>query len=373
MRICLVNSFKPSSGVGRYTFEIQRRLASDCDIVHLFLNYKERELDIIEGSTVKSIAKFRKLPELAHFFYYRSQNKIPSYDLYHINNQILSFLKLTPKIVTCHDIIGRFFPTSPIHGIQDRLSYSGLRKAEFIIAISHSTKKDLVKLYSIPEERIKVIYLGIDHEHFCERERTSSLYQMFDLPPQYKYILHLSMEARRKNVAGIIQAFAKLRKEYGLDDVKLIKAGAPTHQRDRRRNLNLIEKLRLEESVIFLDDIPEKDLPSLYGAADLFVFPSFYEGFGLPPLEAMACGTPVITSNTSSLPEVVGDAGIMVDPHDVNGLAKAMYDVLTNDQLRENLVKKGLERAKLFSWEKTARETLRVYEELSRRLKEVAE
>lgn len=120
----------------------------------------------------------------------------------------------------------------------------------------------------------------------------------------------------------------------------------------------------LQNDVIFTGYVLDGDLPALYNAADLFVYPSLYEDFGLPPLEAIACGTPVITSNTSSLPEVVGDAGIMVDPHDVDRLADAMYKVLTNDGLREDMIKKGLERAKMFGWEKCARETLEVYEEV---------
>lgn len=120
----------------------------------------------------------------------------------------------------------------------------------------------------------------------------------------------------------------------------------------------------LQNDVIFTGYISDGDLPALYNAADLFVYPSLYEGFGLPPLEAMACGCPVITSNTSSLHEVVGDAGIMVDPYDVDRLADAMHKVLSNDGLREDMIKKGLERAEMFSWEKTARETLKVYEEV---------
>ncbi|MEA3458002.1 MAG: glycosyltransferase family 1 protein, partial [Candidatus Thermoplasmatota archaeon] len=125
-----------------------------------------------------------------------------------------------------------------------------------------------------------------------------------------------------------------------------------------------INKLNLQNDVVFTGYVSDEDLPALYNAADLFVYPSIYEGFGLPPLEAMACGTPVITSNTSSLPEVVGDAGIMVDPPDVDRLADAMHEVLTNEGLRANMIKKGLGRAEMFSWEKCARETLEVYEEV---------
>ncbi len=113
-----------------------------------------------------------------------------------------------------------------------------------------------------------------------------------------------------------------------------------------KRIFEMVKKLNLKKDVIFTGYVPEEDLPAIYNAADLFVYPSLYEGFGLPPLEAMACGTPVITSNTSSFPEVVGDAGIMVNPHDVDELAKVMYEVLTNDGLREDMIKKGLKQPK---------------------------
>ncbi len=122
-----------------------------------------------------------------------------------------------------------------------------------------------------------------------------------------------------------------------------------------------VEALELENAVRFLGPVPEADLPALYSGATLFVFPSLYEGFGLPPLEAMACGTPVIASNASSLPEVVGEAGILIDPHDVRALTEAMRRALTDEQLRKELQIKGLDRAKQFTWERAAQETLEVY------------
>jgi glycosyltransferase involved in cell wall biosynthesis len=127
-----------------------------------------------------------------------------------------------------------------------------------------------------------------------------------------------------------------------------------------------LEELHLKDDVIFVGYVPDEDLMKLYNTTELFVFPSFYEGFGLPPLEAMACGCPVITSNTSSLPEVVGDAGILVDPHDPKALANEMQNVLINESFRADLSKKSLERANLFSWKQTAKETWKVYEEVSK-------
>jgi glycosyltransferase involved in cell wall biosynthesis len=154
-----------------------------------------------------------------------------------------------------------------------------------------------------------------------------------------------------------IKAFYELKKK--IPDVKMIQIGA-----DKGIFENLIQQLQLQKDMEFQGIITEKKLREFYNLADVFVFPSFYEGFGLPPLEAMACGCPVITSNAASLPEVVDNAGIMVDPLNIDGLAEAIYNVLTNDGLREDMIKKGLERAKMFTWERTARETYKVYEEV---------
>ena len=175
------------------------------------------------------------------------------------------------------------------------------------------------------------------------------------------FILFVGNISPRKNILALLQAFNKLKKR-GIKH-KLVIAG----KKDQRYEqvLKTLNELNLGGEVIFTGYVPEEDLPKLYNAADLFVYPSLYEGFGLPILEAMACGTPVVASNVSSLPEVAGDAGLLVNPQDVDALTNAMYKVLTDDKLKESLIDKGLERAKFFSWEKTARETLEVYKEVA--------
>ncbi|WP_243685214.1 glycosyltransferase family 4 protein [Methanosarcina barkeri] len=139
-----------------------------------------------------------------------------------------------------------------------------------------------------------------------------------------------------------------------LPDIVLLKIGTPQVPGAREKLIELIEMLGIEKEVVFVGYVSENDLTKYYNAADLFVFPSLYEGFGLPPLEAMACGTPVITSNLTSLPEVVGDSAITIDPYDVNAFAEAMYNLLTDEKLREQMINKGLKRAQLFNWEKSA-------------------
>jgi glycosyltransferase involved in cell wall biosynthesis len=160
---------------------------------------------------------------------------------------------------------------------------------------------------------------------------------------------------------GLIQAFHNLKNKERLPH-KLVIAGKKGWL--YREIFKTVDTLGLAGDVKFTGHVPWEDLPFLYNLAEIFVYPSFYEGFGLPPVESMACGCPVITSNTSSLPEVVGDAGILIDPRDKEGLSKAIHETITDDDLRRRMRTKGLQRAKRFSWERCARETLKVYEEV---------
>ncbi|GAH85531.1 unnamed protein product, partial [marine sediment metagenome] len=181
------------------------------------------------------------------------------------------------------------------------------------------------------------------------------------------YILFVGSEHPRKNFAGLLEAFSRLKGEPRFKELKLVKVGKAGGQEAdfRGQTMEVVSALGLVGEVIFTDFVPEADLPVYYSGAEVFVLPSVYEGFGFPPLEAMACGCPVVTSNTSSLPEVVGEAGIMVNPLDTDSLAEAMRQVLTDDKLRKEMVRKGLEQANKFSWEKVARETLEVYNQVA--------
>ena len=162
---------------------------------------------------------------------------------------------------------------------------------------------------------------------------------------------------------GLLQAYRRLRDEYKRDEI-LVLAGANGWLWEEV--YETVSRLDLDDCVIFLGRVPSEDLVYLYNAARVLVRPSFYEGFGLTPLEAMTCGTPVIVSNTSAIPEVVGDAALMIDPHDIDGLTVAMWRVLTEKELREDLICKGLKRAKQFSWTKAAKQTLDVYRKVGK-------
>ena len=369
-KFAIVNNNFPNTGTGRYAFKLWEIIKKkNVDVDFIFINKLKYTLEKFDSSNrITTIAKTNRIPLIDNktCLYYRLSKKIPRYSLYHITTQNLSFLKLYPRIITVHDIIHYVFPETKIHYfLSKHVLYRGLRTCTntFFITISNFTKRDLIKYFKIPEDKVKVIYLGVDHEIYkpLPYNEINKIKQKYNLTSPF--ILYVGSDHPRKNISTLVKSIYKLKKKYKLDNVKLVKVGAERH-RYRKHIINLIKGLNLEKNIIFIDNVPEKDLAGLYNAADLFVYPSLYEGFGLPPLEAMACGTPVITSTTTSLPEVVGNAGIMIDPYDVDGLAKAMYEVLTNDGLREELRKKGLKRAKLFSWRKTAKETLKVYEEV---------
>ena len=274
-----------------------------------------------------------------------------------------------PYIITVHDLIRYFdmegedpFIRSPNR--RDRhyldLDFEGIRKAIRIIAVSQSTKDDLMRYLGISGERINVIYEGVDHSIF--RPVSQRIYN-------HPYILFVGSEHPRKNFSTLLKAFCQLKSEPRFKKLKLVKVGNTGGQETdfRSQTIGVVESLGLVDEVIFTDFVPEVDLPTYYSGAEAFVLPTLYEGFGFPVLEAMACACPIVTSNTSSLPEVVGGAGIMVDPQNINSLAEAMTKVLTDSKLRDNMIRKGLEQAKSFSWEKTAAQTLEVYHKVENR------
>lgn len=354
---------EPFAGIGSYTYNLIKelnKLDTDEDILFL-INYQNNTFFINDKIIINN-----PFPVLKTYAWYPYLvRKLRSYKLDAIHNptQIPTFFKVKQKyILTLHDITPFIF--SEEHRFGRPLIYKiffprTLKTADKIIADSNSTKKDLINYFNVPEEKIRVILLAADEKFKpLNKEEINEVKQKYYL--NFPFILYVGTLEPRKNTPSLIRAFYKIKKKN--PQHKLVITGKKGWK--YKEIFETIDKLNLQKDVVFTGYVSDEDLPALYNAADLFVYPSLYEGFGLPPLEAMACGCPVITSNTSSLPEVVGDAGIMINPHDVNGLAKAMYEVLTNESLGEDKIKKGLERAKMFSWEKCARETLKVYEEV---------
>jgi glycosyltransferase involved in cell wall biosynthesis len=233
-----------------------------------------------------------------------------------------------------------------------------VRRTDHIIAVSESTRQDAIKLLGVPERKITVIHEAANpmFRQLDAEEARRHVAKTYNL--DQGYILFVSTIEPRKNLPALLQAYRKLLDDYKRPE-KLVLAGSRGWLSDEV--YQMVETLHLGDRVRFLGRVPTEHLVHLYNAARLLVHPSFYEGFGLPPLEAMTCGTPVVVSNVSALPEVVGDAAWLIDPHDIDGLTVAMWRILTDNDIRSSLIAKGLKRAQMFSWERAAHETLEVY------------
>jgi len=264
------------------------------------------------------------------------------------------------SVITIHDLAFLIYPhfltkeAARYYGQIDR----AVRRADQIIAVSESTKNDLVRMLGVREDQISVIYEGAD-PLYQPMDRAAALQRvqaLWDLPDEF--ILFVSTIEPRKNVGGLLCAYRRLRDDYKLTPA-LVLAGAPGWLSEDIHGL--VDQLNLRPYCFFLGRVNSPDLRFLYNAARCLVHPAFYEGFGLTPLEAMACGTPVIVSNVSSLPEVVGDAALLVDPQCDDEITVALWRLLTDPRLRAAMQNKGLQRAAAFSWQRAAEQTMAVY------------
>lgn len=229
-------------------------------------------------------------------------------------------------------------------------------RANKIICPSHSTKNDLIKTYKIPAEKIEVIHWGINQNFKKTKARDEKMKAKFTLPE--KFILFLGTFEPRKNIIGVLKAYSILKSERDLPH-KLVLTGSPGWK--DKKIFKFIKEKNLQKEILSTDFVNQEDKEKIFRRASLFVYPSFYEGFGFPPLEAMSFGCPVIASAASSLPEICQNAALLVNPYNVKELSEAMYQVLFDEKLRDNLIKKGNEQVKKFRWEETARRTLHVF------------
>ena len=240
-----------------------------------------------------------------------------------------------------------------------------VKRFSTIVAVSENTKRDIVELCGIDENKVKVIYAGVGEEYRRMADdqslKMAKVREKYKLPD--KFILYLGTVEPRKNVEGIIRAYNEVRsKKLELRNINLVIAGGKGWK--SKKIYREREESKFKDDIKFLGYIDPEDKVYLYNLASVFVYPSFYEGFGFPPLEAMACGLPVVASFASSLPEVVGDAALMVDPYNINDISRALKEILTNENLRNQLIARGLKRAGEFSWRKTADEYLKVLKNL---------
>jgi len=246
---------------------------------------------------------------------------------------------------------------------QEKAFHYFKENASLIIAISENTKTDIMKYLHIPKDKIRTIYCGVGDEFRKIEDVRILKSRLRGIGIDYPYILYLGTLEPRKNVERLIEAFIQLKKEKQIN-VKLVISGIKGW--GYQSIFDKVVSLGVEKEIIFSGFIPNELIPFLYNGASAFVYPSLYEGFGLPVVEAMACGVPVVTSNVSSLPEVAGDAAILINPYSVDELADGIWRILSDEELRTQCIKKGIERAKLFTWERCAKNTLDAFNEVYR-------
>lgn len=262
-------------------------------------------------------------------------------------------------LVTVHDLsyvrVPECFPAPLLRYLNNSVPRA-VNRANVILADAASTQRDVNDVYHVPLEKIKVLYSGVD-PRFNPNVSFESQARVRELTHGNPYLLSVSTIQPRKNYSRLIEAFAKIANtQYAIRNMQLVIAGGRGWMFEEV--FQTVERLGLQDRVIFPSFFSDKDLPALYAGATLFVYPSLYEGFGLPVAEAMACGVPIVSSNASSLPEVGGDAVLYFDPRNVDGMAEAMQRALSDESLRAQMRAKGFEQAKQFTWEKAARELL---------------
>lgn len=359
-----ISLITPTTGIGRYSQEIITRINKNSDFdLTFFYGYKYSKKIIgkknntsyinhlIKNQTIKSILR-SAISVTSKFNRYK-------YDIYWQPNYIFNkSVKAKYKVCSVHDfsfeLYEKFHPKERIKYYKKNF-YKSTKSSDLIITGSEYTKKEILDRFDIPEKNIKVIYHGIRHDIF---KVYSNLNINIKLPK--KFILSVGSVEPRKNLLGLLQAYnlldEKIKAEY-----KLVLVGFKGW--NNSEIMSLIEQNK--ENVLYLGFVSDEDLAKIYNLASCFVYPSFYEGFGLPPIESMACGTPVITSNIASIPEVCLDAALYCNPHDVKDISDKIVSVLEDENLANSLIEKGLSRSKFFDWDKSAKKHEEVFKELT--------
>jgi len=362
MKIALITNFPPTSGVGKYAYSLyvylnkQRGVQADLISLNPFEGYEE----VGGGKVIIINKKLSRLNSFKNYFF--NPYRIPKgYDVYHITNEWLGIYARynRPSIVTFHDIFlqgpgseyARMLPSAPkllskrlewskiYHRFGDR-SKKASKYAEKIICVSEFTKKNIVNILNVRADKAEVA-CGLTSDLYRPRNKQEARKKL-GLPLKEKIVLSVGGEETPvKNIPNAIRAYNIVQRK--LNNVLLVHVGSLS-----KETLFLIEKLQIKDKLVQMRNLFEEDLALVYNASDVLCFPALYAGFGMPVVEALASGCPVVASNYASLPEVVGDAGCLVDPLDPNQIAEAIENVLTNNELCEDLVEKGFQRVKKF-------------------------
>jgi glycosyltransferase involved in cell wall biosynthesis len=354
-------------GIGTYIRNLVRHLAR-IDSTSEFVLFCRPQ----DAPSLASLgANFRPVPEAAGNYSVSEQLRIPlalkreRVTLFHATHYVLPPLVTCQSVVTIHDCIHLMFPQYlpnrfALGYARASMAYA-TRRATRILTVSESSKRDIVRFFGTPADKIDVIYNSFDERFSVEpsEEAIDRVRERFQL--HNPFVLYAGNVKPHKNLERLIEAFNLVR-QRGLQRLKLVMIGDEISKYAALRRA--VHRYQLHQQVRFIGYLPEETLAVMYRLAGVFVFPSLYEGFGLPPLEAMASGTPVVTSNVSSLPEVAGDAAVLVDPYDPVAIADAIYRVLTSGELQESLRIKGQIRAKQFSWEASVQRVRDIYGEV---------
>lgn len=364
---------RQGAGVGQYVRSlVDAMLAQDVSNKYTLITSgrptKERSFPIANNVRGRSIF----IPDrYLNLLWYRW--RVPLYancftgpaDIYHgLDFGLPPLIGKVHKVVTVYDLTFLQHPETAVPSLAAYLNKvvpESVAAADVVAAISYTTKQALMEHYKTPAEKISVIPCGIapQFQRITDAALLEATQRKFDL--KHPLVLSVGTLEPRKNHLGLIKAFYEVQKRAGSSAMLALAGGAGWLYEETQR---MVTELKLENKVRFLGRVSELELITLYSLADVFAFPSFFEGFGMPPLEAMACGTPVITSNSSSLPEVAGDAAILVDPHDTNAIADAIMRILEDEPLREELCRKGYIQAQQYTWSKAADKMLAVYQKL---------
>ena len=329
----------------------------------IFLMPEEYDNFILPNGRIKKVkvsAKWYSWKEQLLFPFQLYKEKLDLIHFTHFNSPILYFKK---SIITIHDITPFFFPGHKMKSLIRKIGFravffSSVKKASKVIAVSQNTKNDIIKYFGIKENKIKVIYEGADEQFqtIDDYNKIEKLKEKYNIIKPF--IFYTGVWRNHKNLVGLIKAFDIIKNKHKLDYQLALGGKEDLYYPEVRKTWG---ELGLENEIIRTGFIDQKELALFYNAAEIFVIPSFYEGFGLIGLEAMACGTPVVSSNTASLPEVLGNAAIYFDPKNPEEMAKKIKLVLTDKKLYNELVEKGFKQIKKYSWRKMGEETRGMY------------
>ena len=356
-----VLSEKQLTGIGFYAFNILKALAG-ADSLNKYTLFSNEPLahSISAGNFSEKILNF---PAFWSYIKLPLELKAGRYDLLFVPKEMVP--PLAPRsVMTVYDLgmtkLGGISLQSRIHFLMAK--YFHVKRAAKIVAISESTKNELVKMFKVNPGKISVVYPGCDLSFY---KRCGNVSVIEEAKAKYgitgNYIINpSSLSWHRKNIGRLIEAFAACVKKHSIMHSLVITGKKSDYN---MQLTGLIEKLSIGGRIIFTGYVDSADMPLLLSGADVFAFPSLHEGFGMPIVEAMACGCPVITGNCSAMPEVAGDAGILVDPLSIDEITEALYKLTSNDTLRHTLIQKGYERAKLFAWDTSAGKLLETFKQ----------